>query len=519
MKNLFFIIFASLMALSYTGNSQIINTIAGTGVNGFNGDHLQATATQLNLVHKVFYAPNGELYIADYGNSLVRKIDARGIITTIAGIGIDGFSGDGGAASLAQISPADITMDVAGNIYIADYANGAVRKINTAGIITTIAGKSPTPLGFSGDGGPATDAELGYVTGVAVDSHGNVYVVDDGNDRVRKISTSGIITNFAGNGTVGVDGDGGPSENAQLVLPLGVNVDHDDNVYISDYTNIRKVNSLGIISTIAGGTIAGYGGDGGPATAALLANTWHVAFDTRGDNMYIADGSNHRVRKVDSRGIITTVAGIDTFGFNGDGKAATNTMLYGPTGLAVDSNDNLIIVEYDNSRIRKLNVHFAPITGADSVCTTKTTLMGEATPGGVWSSSDPSIAKVDSLSGLVTGVSNGSVVIRYTIGSTTATYTVWVTSSSSCHLGFGNVGAPENLIAIAPNPAQNLLNISNAAGAAFAVYDLTGREVLSQKISTNQQIIDISGIEIGVYMIVLTDAQTGEKVVRRVVKE
>ena len=518
MKSLFFIIFASLMASSYTGNSQIITTIAGTGVAGYNGDGILASSAQLMGPVNIVLDKFGNIYIADLYNYRVRKISLSGVITTVAGNGTMGYSGDGGAATLAQITPADVVVDSLGDIFIADYENNAIRKVNSFGIISTIAGRGPTYYGFGGDGGMATLATLYLPSGIALDRLGNIYVADNVNYRIRKINSLGIISTIAGNGTMGSGGDNGPATNAEFIDPIGVSVDNHGNIFVADFISVRKIDALGIITTIAGRYPGGYGGDGGLATAALLTNVYRVISDDLG-NIYIADKGNQRIRKVGSSNVITTIAGSDSMGYNGDGKAATASWFHFPTGVALDTSGNILISDCSNNRIRKLNFHFAPIIGEDSICTTNNTPMIDSTPGGAWTSSDPSIASVDRATGVVTGISNGSATISYTIGGTSATAPIVVAHLSICALGAKEVIGQGNEIILAPNPAQNILNITNAAGAAFAVYDLTGREVLSQKIITNQQIIDISGIEIGVYMIVVTDTQTGEKVVRRVVKE
>ena len=252
-----------------------------------------------------------------------------GTITTVAGSGW-GFNGDGGPAVAAKMyAPWAVTVDGVGNLYIADTENQRIRKVTTAtGIITTIAGNGD--YGFSGDDGVATAAALQCPSSVAVDGDGNVYIADRYNHRIRKVTAStGIITTFAGNGTLGFSGDGAAATSAQLNNPLGVTLDGYGNVYIADAENgrIRKVTAAtGVITTIAG---SGWGssGDGGAATAAKMKSPWGMAFDGVG-NLYIADRNNHRIRKVTaSTGIITTIAGSGTSGFSGDGAAATAAQL------------------------------------------------------------------------------------------------------------------------------------------------------------------------------------------------
>ena len=239
-----------------------------------------------------------------------------GIISTVAGTpGASGYSGDGGPATSAELQHAwGVAVDSAGNLYIADTFNQIIRKVNAAsGTITTVAG-TPGTSGYSGDGGPATSAELSLPYGVAVDSSGNLYIADLGNSLVRKVNASGTITTVAGTpGTIGYSGDGGPATSAELQYAWGVAVDSAGNLYIADTQNcrIRKVNASGTITTVAGNGTSGYSGDGGPATSAELSYPYGVAVDSAG-NLYIADTQNYRIRKVNASGTITTVAGNGT---------------------------------------------------------------------------------------------------------------------------------------------------------------------------------------------------------------
>jgi PKD repeat protein len=327
-----------------------ITTLAGTGTAGFAGDGGQATSAQLNLPTGVAVDGQGNLYIADYVNHRIRKVSS-GIITTVAGTGTAGYSGDGGQATSAQLDyPFGVAVDAQGNLYIADQVNQRIRKVS-GGIITTVAGTGTA--GYSGDGGQATSAQLNNPIGVAVDGQGNLYIADYMNHRIRKVS-SGIITTVAGTGTAGYSGDGGQATSAQLDGPVGVGVDAQGSVYIADQGNqrIRKL-SGGIITTVAGTGTAGFLGDGGQATSAQLNSPFGVAVDGQG-NLYIADASNHRVRKV-SGGIITTVAGTGTSGYSGDGGQATSAQISEPVGVAVDGQGNLYIADYDNQRIRKVS--------------------------------------------------------------------------------------------------------------------------------------------------------------------
>jgi sugar lactone lactonase YvrE len=329
-----------------------ITTVAGNGFYRYSGDSGPATSASLNQPTGVAVDSFGNLYIADWFNNRIRKVSG-GTITTVAGNGRCCFSGDGGSPTSASLNqPQGTAADSAGNLYIADYGNSRVRKVS-GGTITTVAGGGKGPLG---DGGPATSATLGSPVGVAVDSAGNLYIADSWSNRIRKVS-AGTITTVAGNGIGGFSGDGGPATSASLDGPYGAAVDAAGNVYIADWQNnrIRKV-SGGTITTVAGNGNQGFSGDGGPATSASLNQPQGVAVDSVG-NLYIADSGNERIRKV-SGGTITTVAGSGSYGFSGDGGPATSASLAERSnshwGVAVDSAGNLYIADTYNNRIREV---------------------------------------------------------------------------------------------------------------------------------------------------------------------
>jgi sugar lactone lactonase YvrE len=338
------------------GYAQIITTVAGNGTAGYSGDGGQATNAELYSPIAVEIDNAGNIYIADANNIRIRKVNTLGVITTIVGNGTSGYSGDGGMASSAQISrPYGIAIDATGNIYFIDSGNNRVREINTSGIITTIAGNGTT--GYTGDGGAATQATLNLGTAIATDKIGNIYISCSSNNVIRKINTLGIISTIAGNGTAGDMGDGGLATNSELYYPEGIAIDKRGNIFIADLNNnkIRKIDTTGIITTFAGNMYGspGFGGDGGLATSALLSSAQSVAVDTLG-NVYIADWGNDRVRIVDTSGIINTYAGNGTFGFSGDGGLADYATLGGPGGVGIDNYCNLYIVDEDNNRIRKV---------------------------------------------------------------------------------------------------------------------------------------------------------------------
>ena len=353
MKKLLFI--ALTFCISQT-KAQIITTVAGAGGAGFTGDNGQATSAELNLPKGVAIDAAGNMYIVDESNSRIRKVNTSGVITTIAGTASYGFNGDNGPATAATLyTPAGMSIDAAGNLIIADEDNFCIRKINTAGIITTIAGMGGS-AGFTGDGGQATAAKLIRPYAAQYDAAGNLYITDTQNNRIRKVNTSGIITTIAGNGTAGFAGDNGQATAAELNGPDALAFDPAGNLYIADVANIRirMVNTAGIISTYAGTGVAGYNADGIAATAAQLNNPCGVVVDGAG-NLYIGDGNNNRIRKVTkSTGIISTIAGTGAAGFGGDGGPATAALLHLPVGMAFDANGSLYFAEATNNRIRKI---------------------------------------------------------------------------------------------------------------------------------------------------------------------
>ena len=331
-----------------------ISTVAGNGVYAYSGDNGPAIQAQLNSPQAVAADAAGNFYIADTANHVVRKVAANGTITTLAGNGSAGSGGDNGAATSAQLNkPAGVTVDSAGNVYIADTANSRVRKVVPGGTISTVAGGG-TP-GYGGDGGAGTSAALNFPSGLAVDAAGNVYIADTDNSVIRKLSTGGTITTVAGNGLEGYAGDGNPATAAQLTYPQAVAVDSAGNLYIADSENnrVRMVTANGIITTLAGNGLAGYSGDGGPATQAQVASPTGIAVDLAG-NVYVSDASA-LVRKI-SAGTIKTIAGTGSQGYTGDGGLALNALLDRPTGLAVDAHANVYIADTGNSAVRQLQL-------------------------------------------------------------------------------------------------------------------------------------------------------------------
>jgi uncharacterized protein (TIGR03437 family) len=337
----------------------IISTVAGTGRPGLIGDGGPATQASLEKPYDVAVGPSGILYIADTYNHAIRRVSPEGVLSTIAGVGFFGFSGDGGPAVDAALQfPEGVHVDAGGNVYISDTQNHRIRRIGANGIITTIAGSGPTGFdagGFQGDGGPATRALLNGPQKAVVDAAGNLYIADFFNRRVRRVAPDGTISTFAGNGIGSFFGDGGPATSASIDGPFGVALDGRGNLFVADTLNqrIRRVAADGTITTVAGNGEAGFSGDNGPATQAAFSLPAGVAVDAAG-NLYVADVNNGRIRKVTPAGIITTVAGNGGLDLGGDGGPATRTSLFAPFGVAVDASNNLYIAEAAAGRIRRV---------------------------------------------------------------------------------------------------------------------------------------------------------------------
>jgi hypothetical protein len=340
----------------------------------------------LILPSAIVFDAAGNLYLAETGNHVIRKIDLTGNITTIAGTGTQGFSGDAGPATSATLdSPQGLaldTVDNASNLYIADTHNHRIRRLNLiTGIITAIAGGA-TP-GFSGDNALATSAQLNLPTALALDAAGNLYLADTGNHRIRKITAAtGIITTIAGTGTQGFSGDSGLATSAAIDSPTGLVLDAQNNLYLADTHNhcIRKITAAtGIITTIAGTGAPGFSGDTAIATTANLALPHGLTIDANG-NLYLADTANHRIRRIDATtGIITTAAGDGTQAFSGDGGPAIAASLNGPRNPAVSPSTLITLSDTGNQRIRQLTATPAPATTIQTIAGIGVTAPGALT--------------------------------------------------------------------------------------------------------------------------------------------
>ena len=371
----------------------IISIVAGTyGGGGYSGDGGPAVGSELSATNDVVVDSQGDLFIADTGNQVIREVNGlTGVITTIAGNGTLGFSGDGGPATSAMLAvPTGVALDGKGDLFIADENNNRIREVNlSTGVITTVAGNGTA--GFSGDGQQAASAELNAPFGVAVDSQGHLFIGDAGNDRIREVNlTTGVISTVAGNGTYGFSGDSGPASAAELNIPEGVAVDSQGDLYIADSSNhrIREVIAAGgaitpssVITTVAGNGTRGYSGDGGPATSAELKFPKGVAVDSQGD-LFIGDTSNGVIREVNAAGVISTYAGNHTGGSTPENVPATSAEFDFPVGVAVDSHGNLFIADDDNRLVERVT----PVPAITDVQPSSGTVQGGGTTKITWSS-------------------------------------------------------------------------------------------------------------------------------------
>jgi len=350
-----------MLAFCATAQQYTISTIGGNGSSGYVDG--QTVGSQFNIPVATAVDTKGNVYIADSVNHRVRMI-SNGTISTVAGTGTAGYSGDGGQATLAELNyPSGVAVDKAGNLYISDMKNQVIRKVTSAGVISTYAGNQALGEGFGTDNIPATSGQLDNPIGLAVDSAGNLYIADSHSDQnattnslglIREVNTSGIISTVVGLGTTA----------GQLICPEGVALDASGNIYISDTEQhvVAKFAKGVLTLNFAGSGYEGFAGDGGPAANAELADPAGVATDAAG-NVYIADPENMRIRRVTPDGIISTIAGVTRFGYSGDGGPALEAQMWSPHGVAVDASGNVYIADTENDAIRQLTPANPAITG------------------------------------------------------------------------------------------------------------------------------------------------------------
>lgn len=513
MKRPFAGLIAALFTLNFSANSQpyitpLITTVAGNGSCCYTGDGGAATAAKFDDIQSVAADAAGNLYIGDVGSNRIRKVTPAGIVTTIAGTGTAGYSGDGGLATAAQVyAPVDMAFDKLGNLYFAEGSGNKIRKISTTGIITTVAGTGTS--GHGGDGGLATAATFSGVSCIAVDTAGNLYIGEGGASYIRKVNTAGIITTIAGTSVgAGFSGDGGAATAARLNTVRGIVVDTNGNVYFSDNANsrIRKINPSGIISTVVGDGTTSYSGDGGLATAAKIHSPRGLTIGKYG-HIFFADWGNQRVRYISPDGTISTLTGDGTIGFTGDGGLATAARIKQPFDVVTNTQGHLYIADNGNLRVRKVYPPTpAAISGTTNVCVAATTPFSDATAGGTWSSASSSIATVGSSTGIVSGVAGGSTNISYTLktvcgsesaiknivvdtfpdaGAITGLDTVCVSETitlsnsvtggvwSSSNNSLGSITGTGIVTGVAAGSVTISYSVTNSCGTDYALYPIT----------------------------------------------
>lgn len=348
-------VFSLFFLLSIIISKSTITTIAGGSKGKYSNSNDKTGSHTLSHPNQISIDAADNIFIAESGNHVVTKMDRNGNFSVVAGSYQGGYSGDGGIAVNAKLyEPTDVAFDGVGNIFIADGGNNCVRKVNQMGVIFTIAGTGKR--GFSGDGGPAARATLDFPIALCFDRSGNLLVVERSGHRARKINTLGVITTLAGTGTPGFSGDGGPANRAQINDPTDIAVDAKNNVYIADNANhrIRKIDPSGKISTFAGTGFAGYSEDGSKARECRMYYPYGIFVDAK-DNVYYTDNENALVRKIDKESTVTTLAGTPgKSGYSGDGGLAIKARIFNPGGLAINSTRDLFVADYGNNALRKI---------------------------------------------------------------------------------------------------------------------------------------------------------------------
>ena len=624
MRTLFFL----FLLLPFCVPAQTINTYVGTGTEGYTGDGGPAVSAEIGFPVGLNFDDSGNLVICtDGANGLVRKINvSTGIITTIAGSDTAssfGLGGDGGPATSALVNgPFSVCFDNADNFYIADNWYSEIRKVTVAtGIIDTFAGDR-TP-GNLGDGGPAKSAELGDPVSVCFDtSQKYLYISTEFGREIRRVDMlTDTITTYAGTGVIGYSGDGGLATNANFSRILGICIDRSNNLYVGDWDNarIRKINAAtSIITTICGNGTLGYSGDGGPAINAMISKPTSLCFDKCGD-LYFSDEDSCRVRRIDGiTGIITTIAGNGTAGFSGDGGLAVNAEFNHPTGIAIDTTGNIYIGDCYNFRIRKTTypvpyIKIATTTGGDTICVGSTATITATVAGGgpaptyqwvvngvamsgttsssyiytpatgdsvscILTSSSPCVGNTTAISNTIHFVAESTIVPTITLtGTTTATpgTTVTVTAtvfgaggsyiikwydngvlfatttsptttytmttgadtitatiipSGSCYdsatsaahvvtaSNEGIAGIMSPSINIYPNPAHNEVVVTGDNISLITLSNTIGQVLISRENISGKTMIDIAALPPGIYQVTVTTAE-GQRIIMRLVKE
>ncbi|PQJ09015.1 hypothetical protein CJD36_020760 [Flavipsychrobacter stenotrophus] len=511
-----------------SAHAQIITTVAGNGMGGGPlGDGGAATAARLGLLASIAFDTTGNMYIADGNNHRIRKVDvATNIITTIAGTGVAGYNGDGILATNAQLNvPAYIAVDRLNHLYICEGGNVRIRKVDlNTGLISTFLGTGI--LGYSPDGTLATAANIS--TGIiALDTSNNLYFVDSGAGAyIRKVGITGMLETVGGIGVVGYSGNGGPATNAKIQAG-GVCANRRGDIYFTDRSaSIRKIDIItGIVTRVAGtgDSIETPYIDGIAATATHIG-AFNVAVDDS-NNLYIADFRNQRIEKVGTDGIIHSIAETGASGFSGDNNPATAAQISYPEGVALDECNNVYVVDFNNKRIRKITYPHTPTVTISAVTTTAigSTVTINANISGAgrhysikWynkgvlfnTTSVPTVSYTktmvaDSITAKVFGCSDSSLSQQLV---------VWDT-----HLGVGSVG--QGGVSVFPNPVRDVLYVSGVRESArYVVSEITGRQVLCGAFQPGDNGVNVTSLSSGVYLLQLQYVN-GERVVYKVMKE
>jgi hypothetical protein len=514
---------ALFMGAAMISNSQTITTSCGTSTSGYSGDNGPASSATIHAINgQVSFDVNGNLYFADTYSHAIRRIDKNtGVITTIAGTGTLGFSGDGGAATSAQLHyPGGVAVDNNMNIYICDYSNHRIRKVAPSGTITTICGNGTASS--TGDGSLAINATINGPGQICIDPAGNIFFGQyNGDWKIRKIATTGIITTYCGTGVNSNTGNGGSATVATCSEPYAITSDALGNIYFAAYNGnnngaqVRKIDVNGTVTAFAGTGVQGSSGDGGPATAALMQRIMGISINNLGE-MFIADNGDQRIRKVSINGNISTYAGAGAFGFGGDGGAAISATLQQPFGIANYGCDTYFI-DSNGDRIRKITNGTASVTAVTSatnyICIGESaTLTASGANTYTWNP------------GALTG---NTIVISPTV---TTSYSVNVTNTLGCYgsamvsqsvslcTGIENRNSNNTVYGIYPNPNLGVFQLVLGSDAEAVIINACGQKIYSEKLHAGSHDVELKEAKAGIYF--LQVHENGKRVfMARMIKE